>query len=508
MAANSNSSSNTSSRNSSYDSLFSEASTWPNSIQSSANTSTENLSSLNKNSQKETQTEPSVFEESNFAEEVLATSYEQLKFIPAPNYYTCFRNNAINTARNMSSDTRLAIIQMGIQLSKILPSTEKHSIKWSIYASRINSLYSPQMYDSYQLLNQRAQAMIYKLNALQLTPFPNKSQLRTQPYEYSNHLHSWVQTNIISGVEQNILASSPYIKSIVTKRQGLNAIVREKLIFSYFWENQTEIKALFIQNDETTNNNINDVDRNLEMFQCFTCTPRYLFLMNLLRIASLISKKIQDAVLESEENDNNNNTSNASHCMNKFLACSIDPTHLIKASHTSPDKYERLINLVPISLDQFKSFFSTEIFPQSRAKYYSLSSSCSSVFGSKLAMLYSNGQKKNQDPQNCLFRHEHVNLELFNNANSSSTNSNGDNGGNCSVPESSTSGLNLSFCPGCSNPKYTKTSSSADNKKSETLNYVENSLVLLLGSEASFIDYKGLNGFDAHGPTLRVISGN
>lgn len=424
-----------SSRNSSYDSLASEISAWSDSVTTSANSSFSGLSVLSNS-----------FKKSSIDDD---DDQQLLTFTPKPPafYYSGFRDKAINIARMMRPDTRLTAIQMAMQLSHILPVSNRcssSSIKWNLYAARIAASYSPSKYDSYSVLNQRAYIAIHQLNTLEFSTFPDKETMSKS--QYSACLHAWVQENIVDGIEKRILVNTPLIKNIVAQQTGLAAATREKLLFSYFWDHEEEARSVL----QSCDNSSTDLDENIKLFQSFTYTPRYMFLMNLLRIASIISSKIKQAMPK-----------HVYIRMQSFLTESRSLNKLIQACMNDPKSKstESLLDIVPVSLEQYRAFFSLEIF--------SKPSTLKNNFIPNPKYAHIDKHANADSMSTCVFHHYHLDVSLLNGLETKSS---------------------LSLCPGCSQRTA--------NISLEPACFVESPLILILGSEASFIDIDSCYGLD------------
>lgn len=425
--------SSSSSRTSSYDSLMSEASAWSSSTVTSSNSSYTALPTVD-DTKLSADTQDLCYNNTDHHDDELLT------FTPSP--HSGFRDNAISIARLMTPETRLTVVQMATQLSHVLPTSGHSSVKWNQYAARIASLYDPAKYDSYRVLNQRAYIAIHQLNSFQFSTFPDPATM-SHP-QYAASLHAWVQKNIVNGIEKQVLANTPLIRNIVTQRSGLAAAAREKVLFSYFWDHREQASSVL--NSVHTHN----VNENMEMFQCFTYTPRYMFLMNLLRIASTISTKIQEAV-----------PAPVAAKMDSFFVPATT-SKLIQAT-AGPAS---LTDLVPTSLDQYRTFFSSEIFSKLATAH-------------NPAGLFTKHSPTSQIPQPaCALNSFHVNVAPFTEQGYS--------------PSDLANQLNLAPCPECATcaPGC----------------FLDNPLAIILGSDASYIDVDGSASAACYGLSVKVIA--
>lgn len=517
--------SSSSSRNSSYDSLLSEASSWSDSTVTSTNSSTVTLSPLhtshNNNNNNDsikhnsTSSDPNTHDDDDqplsFSSATLTSSQKQQQPSATATRSPSFRDRSITTAKLMCPETRLAIIQMALQLSHILPASGHCSMEWNLYASQIADLYSPNNYDSYRVLNQRANVTVHQLNTFQCTPFPEAPVLGSATassnshsmVQYSAQVTKWVQDNIVDGIEKSILDNVPFIKKIVSQRLGLAAVAREKIMFSYFWDHPETVRSVLGKTNSSNTCNSNDnaastendadstdsnddceYDPTLGMFQCFTCTPRYMFLVNLLRIASAISAKIRESVPE-----------DVYLRLRKYVSKSSSMNSLVKELAETKSDYHRIVDTVPTCLEQYRAFFEAEMVTRPNShkyhknKYHRFTSDPkhAGMFGGEgkhkaAADHQEQGSKKDTATARCSYGQYHVDVSCFESLGYSDTHL--------------TTVLNLLPCPGCK-------SSSNSSAATTTTNYVQDPLVIVLGTQPSFIEFQNLA---IRGPTVQVVA--
>lgn len=197
-----------------------------------------------------------------------------------------FRDSALQTFAALANDDREALILMTAHLAD-LP-TKTPSKDWAAYARTLARAYDVAKFEDYRVLTLRTRSALYSLTHAPSSHSTSPGYippLSPAAAYCASGLRSWISSELVPALHHTLVRIGPQAAQTIISQASLDAIAQEHALLSCAWlpEFSDKLVAAGCRCDAS-------------VFCAFTSTPRYMFLMDLKRVAAAVSAQIEAAV--------------------------------------------------------------------------------------------------------------------------------------------------------------------------------------------------------------------